>query len=90
MNHPPKKGSREDQVNSRPDKPVWVVVVGALALLVAIGASGVLVMDHVGALSAPGCGGESDCHSAANGKFGSIPMFGTYCSLRVGLWECSF
>ena len=63
-------------MTERSKQSPWVVVAGAAALLVAIGASGTLAMDHLGAFSAPGCGGNSDCHTAAKGFWGSIRLAG--------------
>lgn len=61
-------------MDARPDRSLAGTVVGALALAVAVGASGVLSLDHLGAISAPGCNGISDCHAAMNSKWGSVPI----------------
>lgn len=53
-----------------------MVVAGAVALVVAIAASGTLVMDHLGAFSAPGCRGDSPCHKVTSGPWGSIAIGG--------------
>lgn len=60
-------------MDDRPDRSWAVVSIGAVALVVAVAASGVLSLDHLGAIQAPGCGGKSDCHSAMSSKWGSIP-----------------
>ncbi len=60
-------------MDDRPDRSLAVVSIGAVALVVAVAASGVLSLDHLGAIQAPGCGGKSDCHSAMSSKWGSIP-----------------
>lgn len=60
-------------MNDRPDRSLLLVSVGGLALMVAVGASGALALDHLGAIEAPGCGGTSACHSATSSVWGSIP-----------------
>ncbi|MBI5362398.1 MAG: thioredoxin domain-containing protein [Planctomycetes bacterium] len=49
---------------------------GAVALTLALGASLVLALDHLGALQAPGCGLDGACARAARSALGSIPGLG--------------
>ncbi len=53
-------------------KPV-VLVLGIIFLLVSATFSGLLVFDHMGGLSLPGCGEGSGCADLANGVWGRVP-----------------
>ena len=55
----------------------WAVVVGTALLLTAAGASGALVLKHLGALSVPGCGPGGACDEALRSPWGKIPV-GSY------------
>jgi len=60
--------------------------VGLLALLVALAASALLVSEHFGALSLPGCGPESACARAAASAFGKLPGTGWPVSFIGASW----
>lgn len=66
--------------------PVWAL--GAVALLVAGGASGMLVGEHLGWLGShlPGCGPGSGCDKATNSVYGRLPVDVP----GVGRWPVSF
>jgi protein-disulfide isomerase len=50
--------------------------VGAALLLVAAGASGILVADHLGWMAPPGCGAKSPCRAAVSSAWGKVPGLG--------------
>lgn len=58
---------------SQPAPPGWTFPIGALCLLVAGLAAGVLVAQHLGGLSIPGCGTGSPCARAAASAWGKVP-----------------
>lgn len=47
---------------------------GILLLAAAASASLVQVLDALGAMDAPGCGRNSDCHAAGSSSFGTLPL----------------
>lgn len=53
--------------------PSMLFSLGALLLLVAIGAVGILALDHFDLSRAPGCGPQSGCDQATRGPWGKIP-----------------
>ena len=54
-----------------------LIVVGIIALLVSVLASGSLVGTKLGYISSlPGCGPESSCDTITNGPWGTIPLVG--------------
>jgi protein-disulfide isomerase/uncharacterized membrane protein len=84
--HPEKSRSKPQRSNQRPapasppasqDAPVSAASMrfslGALFLLVAIGASVILALDHFDLTRAPGCGPQSGCDLATRGPWGKIP-----------------
>src|SRR5262245_18685678 len=52
----------------------WMIALAALA--VAAGASGMLVLEHFGAMELPGCGRGSPCARAAASVYGTVPGLG--------------
>lgn len=50
--------------------------VGACALIVAMGACGMMVLHHFGAMEMPGCGVGSPCDAAAKSAYGRLPIVG--------------
>lgn len=56
--------------------PIGLFVAGTLALLVAAGASGALVIEHFGGIGLPGCGAQGGCGAAAKSVYGTIPPIG--------------
>src|ERR1041384_4251791 len=53
--------------------PMWLWVAGLASLLVGTAASGMLVLEHFGAMELPGCGHGSPCAQAAASVYGRIP-----------------
>jgi uncharacterized membrane protein len=51
-------------------------VVALIALAVALVASGMLVLEHFGAMELPGCGRGSPCARAAASVYGTVPGLG--------------
>lgn len=64
--------------------PAWLLPVGAVLLLTAIASSAMLVLQHLGGLSLPGCGPGSACAQAAGSVWGKVPGIGWPTS-HVGL-----
>ena len=52
---------------------VGVLIVGVLLLAVCSGAALMLVLEHLGGLSLPGCGAGSPCARAAESVWGKVP-----------------
>ncbi|MDZ4773437.1 MAG: thioredoxin domain-containing protein [Planctomycetota bacterium] len=48
-------------------------ILGTLALGVALGLCVIQTLDVLGAMDAPGCGAQSDCHAASSSAFGALP-----------------
>ncbi|MFH1418024.1 MAG: DsbA family protein [Planctomycetota bacterium] len=53
-----------------------VFIVGLLCLVLAVIMSGMLVLDHLGGISLPGCGEGSPCAEAAASVWGKVPIVG--------------
>jgi protein-disulfide isomerase/uncharacterized membrane protein len=51
-----------------------VLGLGSAFLLVSLAAALMLVLDHLGGLSLPGCGPKSACAEVTSGKWGKIPL----------------
>ncbi len=63
--------------------PVWMLLAGALCLLVGVVAAGLLVSDHFGGIKLPGCGADSPCARATASVWGKLKI-GEY------VWPVSF
>lgn len=59
-------------------------IAGGFALLLALGASGLLVLEHLGGLQLPGCGADSPCGRATASVWGRVPGT-TWPTASVGL-----
>lgn len=75
-----KGGSKGAAKGAAPVEPLppsmGAFAAGAAALVIAVIASAVLTLDSLGAITAPGCGVESDCATAAQSFWGTIPGLG--------------
>ncbi len=67
--------SQQSKPTGRPagEIPGWLYLAAAAALLLASIMSGLLVLDHLGGLSLPGCGKGSACAQAAASVWGKVP-----------------
>ncbi len=75
------RNSKSDHAASSLDSGVssvrsGVFVVGLISLVLAFAMSGMLVLDHLGGISLPGCGEGSPCAEAAASVWGKAPIVG--------------
>ncbi len=80
-------GGRPRELGSRPDgdgskegdvrMPGGAFALGALFLGLSVVSSLLMVLEHIGGLSLPGCGPGSGCDEAARSVWGSVPVGGS-------------
>lgn len=58
----------------QPELSMRLWITGIICLLPALIAAAMLVLEHIGGLSLPGCGAESACHEVTSGKWGTVPV----------------
>jgi len=65
-----------DGSDARAAVPLWAVALGAAFLLVSAAMSLMLVLEHLGGMSLPGCGAGSPCAQVTSGFWGKIRLGG--------------
>jgi len=76
VREPPKNLGYARAARASENMPALHFGLGILFLLVAVGNSFMLVLDHIGGISLPGCGEGSSCAEAAASVWGSVPVIG--------------
>lgn len=57
-----------------PHQAAWVLPIGAILLGFSVVSSAMLVLEHFGAMSLPGCGAGSACAKLTSGAWGKLPV----------------
>ncbi|HRP62514.1 MAG TPA: hypothetical protein PK400_04405, partial [Phycisphaerales bacterium] len=56
------------------EQAAWALPIGAILLAFSVISSAMLVLEHFGAMSLPGCGAGSACAKLTSGVWGKLPI----------------